>query len=268
MKNPLVSIIMSEYNTDANLLLDSINSIINQTYKNFELIIVDDCSKNNVKEIVDNLNDERITIIKNSTNLGLSRSLNKAAKEAKGKYIARMDTDDISYPNRIKIEVDYLEKHEEIKVVGSNVEFYDGNKIWGSSNIKGLVDREQILKSSPFFHPTVMMRKEVFKKYGPYPNYDRCEDYALWIKIFCANQQMYNLEDKLVRYHLSLSDYKKRSFSKRKGIFKMIKNHYTKYLKPNKNELLRIYLKNIISSVIPGKIMYLRQKIEYKEKQA
>ena len=88
---PLISVIMSEYNTDEKLLLRSIESIIKQTYKNIELILIDDCGINNVKKIVSKINDPRIKVYKNKKNSGLVYSLNKAIKKANGEYIARMD---------------------------------------------------------------------------------------------------------------------------------------------------------------------------------
>ena len=98
--NILVSIIMSEYNTDEMLLKESIRSMLEQTYKNFEFIIVDDKGRNNLKEIVKSFNDERIKVVENEKNEGLVYSLNRAIEEANGKYLVRMDTDDFSYNDR------------------------------------------------------------------------------------------------------------------------------------------------------------------------
>ena len=112
-KKPLVSVIMAEYNTNEKLLKESIESILNQTYKNFEFIIVDDCGTNNVKKITEEYNDKRIKVLKNKKNSGLVFSLNKAINMCEGKYIARMDTDDYSYPKRLEKQVTFIEKNKE-----------------------------------------------------------------------------------------------------------------------------------------------------------
>ena len=251
---PLVSIIMSEYNTDTKLLKESIKSILEQTYNNFEFIIIDDCGKNNVKKIVKEFNDERIKVYKNNKNSGLVFSLNKALKLSKGKYIARMDTDDYSYKDRIKREVDFLEKNNEYDVVGANANYYDGKEIWGRSHYNGEVTKKQILNYSPLIHPSVMLKKEIILKCGGYPNYNRCEDYALWIKLFSKGYKLYNIEKALIRYHLSVEDYKKRTLKTRLGFFKLLNKDYKK-LNPSLFQLTKIYLKTLVAGVIPKKII-------------
>ena len=102
MKKVDVSVVMSEYNTKREYLCTAIESILNQTFKDFEFIIVDDCGENNLDEIIEKYNDKRIKIIKNDKNRGLVYSLNHGIKEAKGEYIVRMDTDDIANKKRIE----------------------------------------------------------------------------------------------------------------------------------------------------------------------
>src|SRR3989338_4267706 len=127
--NPKISVIMSVYNgmplgpqsaswrtrtASSAYLKDAVESILNQTYENFEFIIVDDASVDNSWDYLKNLNDHRIKLIKNKKNLGLAASLNKALKVAKGNYIARMDADDISLPTRFEEQVNYLQKNPSI----------------------------------------------------------------------------------------------------------------------------------------------------------
>ena len=108
MKKIEVSVVMSEYNTKEEYLCTAIESILNQTFKDFEFIIVDDCGKNDLDEIVKKYNDSRIKIVKNDKNRGFVYSLNHGIKQAKGKYIVRMDTDDISDKRRIEKIYNYI----------------------------------------------------------------------------------------------------------------------------------------------------------------
>ena len=117
--NPLVSVIIPAYNANG-FLSDAINSILNQTYKNLEIIIVDDGSTDETPKILKIFakKDQRIKIIRNKRNLNIANSLNIGIKSAKGNYIARMDADDISLPHRIKNQMNYLHKHPEIVILG------------------------------------------------------------------------------------------------------------------------------------------------------
>ena len=114
----LVSIVMGCYNNE-DTIKESINSILVQTYSNFEFIIIDDCSKDHTVDIINSIRDSRIRLMINSENKGLGYSLHTGVCEAKGIYIARMDADDISYPNRIEEEVLFLQKNPEVICVGS-----------------------------------------------------------------------------------------------------------------------------------------------------
>lgn len=255
---PFVSIIMSEYNTDIKLLKNSIRSILHQSYNNFEFIIVDDCGKNNLNEIVKEFNDSRIVVLKNDVNLGLVASLNKALSYSKGKYIARMDTDDFSYENRLEKQVEFLENHSEIDVVAGNADYYDENGIWGESNFSGKVDRNDFLRGCPIMHPTVMMRSEVIKNNKGYLNYNRCEDYATWIKMFLNGKSFFNMNDKLIKYHLSELDFKKNNIKNNKGYLKLLRTLY-RQLSPSFIQFHKMYIKSIISSILPYKYMYKRK---------
>ena len=264
MNNKLVSVIMSEYNTEIELLEESIKSIIEQTYKNIELIIIDDCGKNNVSEIVKKYNDSRIRVYKNKSNSGLVFSLNKALKLSNGYYVARMDTDDYSYKDRIEKEVAFIEKNN-YDVIGANAYLFNGKKIWGKTNYSGIIKKEIILKGCPMIHPTVLGKKEAFEKIGGYKNFKRCEDYALWIEMFCNNYKLYNMNDVLIKYHLSIDDYKKRNIKTRKEFFKMLKIQYKK-LNPRKIDYYKIIIKNFIAGILPYRLIYNLHKIKFKMK--
>lgn len=263
-KKPLVSVVMSEYSTDINLLKKSISSILNQTYTNLEFIIIDDCGKNNLHEIVKEFNDDRIKIYKNECNKGLVYSLNRALYEAKGKYIVRMDTDDWSFPERISKQVEFMESND-YDVVGSNVIFFDGEKEWGKTKKSGIVDRKQLLHSCTLIHPTIIAKKDTLISVKGYSDYNRCEDYALWIKLYSKGYKLYIMEDTLLKYHLSITDYKKRDLKTRKGFFQLLKKEYNK-LNPTLLNKITIYSKTIIAGIAPHKLMYVFHKFKNRKK--
>ena len=257
MNEPLVSVVMAEYNTNIELLRDSIKSIINQTYLNLELILIDDCGKNSniLGEIVKEFNDKRIKLYKNESNKGLVYSLNRAVSLANGEYIARMDTDDYSYPERIEEEINFLIMHPEFDLVGTRCDYYDGCNIWGESKDFGEVTREKLLQGCPIVHPSVMFKKLSMNEIGGYKDYKRCEDYATWISFFLNNKRMFVINKRLIRYHLSIDDYKKRTLKNRKKFFDVLKNEYMG-LKPTKKDLIKIKFKTIFAGIIPWRIMF------------
>lgn len=264
----LVSIIMSEYNTLEDLLEESIKSMLNQTYKNFEIILIDDCGKIDVSEFVKRFNDERIRVIKNSENMGLVKSLNRAIENAKGKYLVRMDTDDISYPERIEKQVKFMEDHPEYALSSSKVQFYNGEEIFGETKFTGEVTKNIIIKlgNTPIVHPTVIIKKDVILKVGGYPNYKRCEDLALWIELVLNGYRLYVMDEILLRYHLSLNDYSKRSLKTRKDYFRLLKEKYIK-LKPSKFRYMYVIIKTFVAGITPYKLMAMFHKKKFRKKE-
>lgn len=183
MELPLVSIIMSVYNTEEEQLRVAIDSILTQTYKNFEFIIVDDGSVYNVHETINSFQDRRINFIKNEKNIGLPASLNRAISFSRGKYIARMDSDDISLHSRIERQVKYLEKHDEVGVLGTNAKLFGTKTGAFRMPIRHEEIKTELLINSSMIHPSVMMRKSVIGD-SPYdPNDKKAEDYKLWTKL-------------------------------------------------------------------------------------
>jgi glycosyltransferase involved in cell wall biosynthesis len=198
---PLVSVLMPVYNGEK-YLSEAIDSILNQTYTHFEFIIINDGSTDNTDTIIANYNDSRIVYIKNETNIKLIATLNKGLKLAKGKYIARMDADDISMPDRLKSQVEYMELNPHVGICGGDVEISWGEKIVAANyphNDNQI--RLHMLQNTPFAHPSVMLRKSVISGFNLAfdHNYIHLEDYAFWYKLshYC---QMHNLNTILIRY--------------------------------------------------------------------
>ena len=203
MNQPKVSVIMSVYNGER-YLREAIDSILNQTFKDFEFIIVDDGSIDRTLEILKEYaeKDERIRIITNSENIGLTKSLNKAIKFAKGKYIARMDADDISLPERLEKQIEFMEKNPEVGLLGTA--YYETNQegeIIGRRNFSITNEKlkKVLIKYNPFFHSSVMIKKTILDKVGLYnENIPTAQDYDLWFRI-AKNYKLANLSEFLMK---------------------------------------------------------------------
>jgi glycosyltransferase involved in cell wall biosynthesis len=178
---------MPAYNAEK-YIGEAIESILNQTYKNFEFIIVDDASTDNTWRIIQKYakKDKRIIIDKNKTNLYIAHNRNKLVKMALGKYIAWQDADDISVKDRLQKQVEFMDSHPEVGIVGGHLKFFDEK---GSTSIRkyALDDqslRKTIFRYSPVAQPTAMIRKECFKKVALYnPKYPPAEDIDMSFRI-------------------------------------------------------------------------------------
>lgn len=179
--SPKVSVVMSCYNSGV-YLKESIESILNQTFTDFEFIIWNDGSTDLTEEIVMSYNDSRIRYFYHE-NTGLGQALNLACREARGEYIARMDADDIALNNRLEVEVDFLERNKEYILVSSAVNYIDeyGNRIGRTFPYTwDVIIRGIIYKSSLIVHPAVMYRKDAYFSTGGYLNIGGAEDIILW----------------------------------------------------------------------------------------
>ena len=205
-----VSVLMSVYREKPEYLRLAINSILSQTYTDFEFIIVlDDPENINAHLILDKYKeiDKRIRIFENKHNLGLPASLNQAIKISKGKYLARMDADDISLPERFEKQVDYMEKYPNIAVLGTNKNIMDENGNLISKGGPLPETHEDIIKvikySNIIIHPSVMMRKESIVSIGGYRNLLTAEDYDLWCRVITSGLKICNLNEFLINYRIN-----------------------------------------------------------------
>lgn len=202
-----VSIILPTFNSSS-FIYESISSILKQTHKNLELIIIDDKSTDDTIKIIKSFRDKRIRLIETKQRLGLANSLNLGIKLSKSKFIARMDSDDISELNRIELQINFLIKNKYIDVVGSAIKIIDeeGNvNKFVSFPKSNLEIRFFMCLGCPIVHPSVMMRKSIFEKYGIYYKGNCAEDYHLWSKLLDKNIKFYNLD----KYLLKLRKHKK-----------------------------------------------------------
>lgn len=216
MDQPLVSVIMGVYNQmDDDMLKDAVNSILNQTYTNLEFLIWDDGSCQDAALRVKKLEhlDERIHVMCCDTNNGLAYSLNECILRAKGKYIARMDADDYSVNTRIEKQVAFLESHPEYAWCGTNAELFDENGIWGRRPYPAEPTLKDYYKFSPFVHPSVVFRAEIFDEDRGYLATEetlRCEDYEIFMHLMQRGLKGYNIQEYLFRYRETRESYRKR----------------------------------------------------------
>jgi len=205
---PKVSVIMGTYNGEQ-MLDTAIQSICNQTFTDWEFIICDDCSTDRTWEIISQWEkkDPRIKGIRNSKNMKIAASSNRCIALAKGKYIAKMDDDDLSYPERLEKEVRFLDEHPDFDFVSSLVECYDGEKI-----VKNYIDRkpepqkEDFLAGMQFVNPVLMIRRECLEKVNGYrveKKTRRAEDYDLYMRLYAAGYRGYNIQERLLRYFVN-----------------------------------------------------------------
>ena len=198
-QEPLVSVLLPAYNA-GNFITEAINSIISQTYKNLEIIIINDGSTDDTEEKINNIKDHRIKLFENEVNLGLIQTLNKGIELCNGKYIARMDADDISFPKRIELQVQKLEENSEYGICGTWFETYNGSKLLSTSKYNVSNDEIQIhlLYQIHLCHGTAIFRKEVLDYFKFDKNYVHAEDFELWSRIK-TKYKMTNIPEILYR---------------------------------------------------------------------
>lgn len=215
-----ISVIMGIYNCEE-YLEEAIRSILNQTYKDWELIMCDDGSSDRTYLIAkkyEKLYPTKIRVLKNSSNKGLNYTLNRCLKEAKGNYIARMDGDDRCSVDRFEKEVAVLDNQKDISIVSSYLEYFDESGVWGICKYKEYPQKKDFLRGSQFCHAASMVRREAFEKVNGYSvekRLLRVEDYHLWMKMYAAGYKGYNIQEPLYQMRDDKNAYSRRKFKYR-----------------------------------------------------
>jgi len=228
--NPEISVIMSVYNGEAHLR-ESIESILNQTFKNFEFIIIDDASIDSSLQIIQSYqaNDNRIILVRNEKNLGLTKSLNKALTIAKGKFVARQDADDLSLDTRLEKQYKLFIENPDIILISSSASIMDskGNEIHpkhyklSPEQIGKYLKRQNII-----VHGSVMFRKNEIIELGGYrEQFKYAQDYDLWLRII-DKQNIYILPEYLYKVRISLENLSIRNFILQEEFAKIAKMFY------------------------------------------
>lgn len=244
---PKVSLIMATFNDRPSYLSIAIDSIIKQSFTDWELIIVDDSNDTETIKTIDDYacQDKRIIVVRSSQKkYGFVPALNEGLMKASGEYIGRMDGDDISHPERIMEEVSYLERHPQIDVVGTQTAIIDetGNK---TSEIKfpasGVIFRFFQMFRCPMQHGTILMRRELIDNGIRYDErFKRSEDLELWLRLQKKGYKLYNIQKLLYEFRIEKGYAQKRN-----------RNHFMYNVKARyKNFALKYFLTNSIGLLI------------------
>lgn len=271
MENVVVSVIMSSYNPqNTQNLFRAVRSVISQSYRDWELILIDDGSQKKYAEKIRKAStfDPRIHYIRNESNKGLAFSLNRGIHMAKGKYIARMDDDDVSRKDRLQKQVEFLNNYPQYQWVGSNALLKNENQIWGCRKMPVIPDKKDFLKCSPYIHPSVMFRKfPVFSREGYCISkaFAQCEDYELFLRLYHQGYRGYNLQEPLLVYQEEAASYKKRKYNRRIREAKL--RHYC-FKELNINPVIRslFVIKPLLAGCIPGTLQHRIRKNEVRKK--
>lgn len=220
MKNVTrISVLMGIYNC-ADTLPMALDSLYAQTYQDFKLILCDDGSTDNTYEVAKAYADkyDNILLLQNKENIKLAATLNRCLKHADTEYIARMDGDDISLPERFEKQIAFLDYHTEYAVVSTSMIYFDERGDWGQGNPNATPNKESFKKGTPHAHAPCMVRTSVMNQVGGYTvskYLERGQDYYLWYKIYKSGYKGYNLQEPLYKMRDDKDAMKRRTFKSR-----------------------------------------------------
>lgn len=202
MNNPRVTVLMPVYNGEK-YLREAIESILRQTFTDFEFLIINDGSTDKSVEIIESYKDTRIRLVNNEKNIKLIATLNKGIELARGEYIARMDCDDISLPNRLEKQVVFMDSHPDVGVCGTWAKVIDenGHIKRAIKTLTGKSIKKLCWRPSPFIHSTVMIRTALLRKNRYCEDFRHAEDYELWLRLF-DKTTFFNIKDYLLYYRM------------------------------------------------------------------
>lgn len=266
--NKKISVIMGVYNCESTLER-AIESIVNQTYGNWELIMCDDGSTDSTYEIAERYRDrfpEKIIILRNDKNMHLANALNKCLQAATGEYIARMDADDESLPERFEKQIMFLELHSDYTLCGTSMLYINeiSQQVTVLKNI-AFPNKNTLQNHTPFYHPTIMCRRKMYEELDGYNESKttiRCEDKDLWYRFFAAGYKGYSLQEPLYKYYENEESIYRRTPRSRWNIFitnlrgyKLLGYPWYWYYKP---------FVNLCKVFIPRKLLVMYKKYSNK----
>ena len=252
-ENPKISILLCVYKPAGETeFRQAVCSMIRQTFRDWEMLLYDDGSEERYQRIIRKTAsmDSRIRYIRGNENRGLSHGLNACLKQARGQYIARMDADDISHPERLEKLYDFLQKHKEYQWAGSNTLLFDEKGTYGKREMPKIPKSADFLKYSPYIHPAVMFRKSILLKTGGYKMLHRGEDYELFMRLHVQGYQGYNLQELLFKYREDENTYKHRKYRYQMEEVK-IRLHGFKEMKILKVSTFYYVIKPLLIGLVP-----------------
>lgn len=250
---PKISVVMAVHN-GMPFLLQAVDSILAQTYKNFEFIVVDDASIDKSWKYLKSIKDRRLVLLQNNKNIGLASTLNKGLKHARGDFIARMDADDISLPKRLEIQLNFMIKNPDIDLCGTWVNKINerGENVgqWKPSIADSSIKR-YLGWHTAIIHPTFFAKAKFFKQLNYYdPEYDYAEDYELLMRAR-SRFKMANIPQKLLRWRLWDNRRSRQSWEKMEKVDFEIKRQAYKRGEFGKSYLIILGAKYLITYVLP-----------------
>lgn len=262
-----ISIIMGIYNCkNPQTLRKSVDSICRQTFTDWELIICDDGSTDHTLQLLNEIAkiDRRIKIISYTPNKGLANALNVCINNATGEYIARQDDDDVSESERLQEQVEFMDMHPEYAIVGTNARVFDESGIWGTLINTEIPDKRDFLWSSPFLHPSIVIRKEALVKskcYRVARETKRCEDYDLFMRMYALGYRGYNIQKMLYQYQITIG---KKKYRPMKDRIDEAKVRYIGYKSLHMLPQAFLYvIKPILIGLIPQSIFRIIRRKQY-----
>jgi len=249
----VVSVLMGVYHRgkDTQDLKNAVESILNQSYSNFEFLICPCGSSPQAVELLKQYAalDPRIRLVKDTGNHSLAAKLNCCLREATGKYLARMDDDDISLPQRLEKQLAFLQSHQEFAFAGCNITLFCGGSQTGLRSFPQRPKPEDFFFTMPYIHPTLMFRREALTAAGGYSQStwaELCEDYDLLLRLYALGFQGANLQEPLFLYQVRPDDYKKRKYRHR------VNEAVTRFCRYNQLGLLPCGLPYVLKPLIVG----------------
>lgn len=262
-----VSVLMGTYNEkNRQHAARAIDSILGQTFQDFEFIICDDGSEWEFYQWLKSYcrKDARIRLLRNECNQGLASVLNRCLRHASGKYIARMDADDISEKQRFAKQYAFLEANPGYVMAGCCAKMIGEQGVWGVRRLEEKPGKTSFLKTSPYIHPTIFIRREVMEVFGGYSQEKwtvRVEDYDFFMRLHAAGGLGYNLQESLFQYREEQCSYRKRKYRYRINECRVRYRgfHRLGILKGN----FRYVVKPLLAGLIPAGVMVKLRRCRY-----
>lgn len=258
---PKISVIMGVYREKKEYLQEAILSILKQTWTDLELLVYLDGDQPELKKVVKEMSrkDKRIHILEEKKNYGLGHGLNVCIAEASGEYLARMDSDDLSEPDRLEHQVRFLEQHPDCDFVGCNTLLFDNHGVYGSRKMKTEPEKEDFYDYLPFVHPSVIFRAEIFSGGIRYPESKetlRSEDLVLFMELYARGKKGRNLQEYLYRYREDANAFEKKKYRYRLIESRVRREGYDQLqLQGAKSWLYTV--KPLVVGLIPAPLMFV-----------
>jgi glycosyltransferase EpsE len=264
MGNALITVLMTTFNEPVEYIQQSIESVLNQTYANFELLILDDSSNEDAIQAIDSFKrDNRVSVVRDKQRMGFVNALNKGMKMAKGEYIARMDADDICFNDRFEKQINFMQTHSDVDILGGNMKIIDENGIVVSQRqypCSKLSLKFSTIFRSPVAHPTVMFRRSIVEKNMFYDElFRKAEDLEFWLRLRNSGFKIANMPEYLLYFRISGDLAEKRNSEHFSYSFKArSKNFSWRYFYLDLPSILFAKLYSIVPSKITS-IYYLNE---------